>query len=280
MLSHSSIDRTLAISGEELRRAIAQQDLVLLYQPKLSCPDLACAGAEALVRWMHPRHGLIAPDTFIALAEQTGQIHDLGQWVLRAACRQLRAWRDAGGVDWTMAINVSPQQLQRPGFYAAVCSALGDNRIPADRLVLEVTESALMHDPEACLKLLYNLFGLGVQISLDDFGTGFSSLARLKQMPVHEVKIAREFIDDLDRSEVDRSIVSAIIDIATSLDLRVVAEGVEREGQRQQLQHLGCDQTQGYLHSPPIRADLFMDRFGPSVPVPPPQERTGVSAHA
>ncbi|MCF7752177.1 EAL domain-containing protein [Bacillus subtilis subsp. subtilis] len=279
MLSHSSIDRTGAINGEELRRAIAQQDLVLLFQPKFSCQDPVCVGAEALVRWMHPTHGLIAPDAFIALAEQTGQIHDLGQWVLRAACRQLRVWRDAGAADWTMAINVSPQQLQRPGFYAAVCGALGDNRIPADRLVLEVTESALMHDPDACLKQLYNLFGLGVQVSLDDFGTGFSSLARLKQMPVHEVKIAREFIEELDRSEVDRSIVAAIIGMARSLELRVVAEGVEREGQAWQLQRLGCDQTQGYLHSPPIRAELFMHRFGPAVPVPAARMQAGTLAH-
>lgn len=266
MRSPTSFTSTDAIAEEHLRHAIANQELTLLYQPKVSCLHQQVVGAEALVRWAHPTMGLIPPDSFIGLAEQSELIHDLGNWVIRAACRQLREWRAAGALDWTMAVNVSPRQLQRPGFYALVCAALGDHGIPADRLVLEVTESELMDNPEVCLRQLFSLFGLGVQISLDDFGTGFSCLGRLKQMPVHELKIAREFLQELDGNAMDHSIVAAIIGMATRMELRVVAEGVEREEQRLWLQQMGCDQTQGYLHAPPINATLFLDLFG--VPSP------------
>ncbi|MDQ1109347.1 EAL domain-containing protein (putative c-di-GMP-specific phosphodiesterase class I) [Stenotrophomonas rhizophila] len=263
MLTLTPFPQAGTVTAEDLMRAIAKNELVLLYQPKMNCLDGQVAGAEALLRWSHPRFGLIAPDVIVGLAEQSELIHDLGNWVLRAACRQLAEWRSAGARTWSIAVNVSPLQLQRPGFYSNVCRALSDNRVPADLLVLEITESALMRDVDACMKQLFSLFGLGVQISLDDFGTGFSSLARLKQLPVQEVKIAREFIRELDRNEVDQSIVAAVIGMAASMDLRVVAEGVETEGQLQRLVQLRCDQTQGYLHAPPIRADLFLRQLGP-----------------
>lgn len=262
MSSQLLFERPGVIGSDDLRLALNNQQFSLLYQPKLDCRTGTVVGAEALMRWTHPWKGLVPPSRFIPVAEQSDLIHDLGQWILRAACRQLRLWRDAEASDWSIAINVSPSQLLRPGFYASVSGALSEHGIPADRLVLEITESALMADHEPAVRQLFKLFGLGVQVSLDDFGTGFSSLSRLKQMPVHEVKIAREFIEELDRSEADRAIVAAIIRMCGAMHLRVVAEGVEREGQRACLQQMGCDLTQGFLHAPPVRADVFQRRFG------------------
>jgi EAL domain-containing protein (putative c-di-GMP-specific phosphodiesterase class I) len=247
---------------EDLLRALDNDQLILLYQPKLDCGSRRAVGAEALVRWQHPRLGLVPPDRFIQLAEQTGAIHRLGHWVLRAACRQLRQWRAAGNLGWSVAVNVSPLQLRRADFAQRVLDCLIQQGVPADRLILEITESNLIEDAEATRIQLLALHAAGIRISLDDFGTGFSNLARLKQLPVHELKIDRSFVSDVDRNEVDPSIIVAIVAMASILGVRVVAEGVERESQLRVLERLGCNETQGYLHAPPISGERFLAGFG------------------
>lgn len=248
---------------EDLLRALDNDQLILLYQPKLDCGSRRVVGAEALVRWQHPRLGLVSPDRFIQLAEQTGAIHRLGHWVLRAACRQLRQWRAAGNLHWSVAVNVSPLQLRRADFAQRLLDCLAQQGVPADRLILEITESNLIEDAEVTRAQLLALHAAGIRISLDDFGTGFSNLARLKQLPVDELKIDRSFVSDVDRNEVDPSIIAAIVAMASILCLRVVAEGVERESQLGVLERLGCNETQGYLHAPPISGELFLTRFRP-----------------
>lgn len=247
---------------EDLLRALDNDQLILLYQPKLDCCSGRVVGAEALVRWQHPRLGLVAPDWFIQLAEQTGAIHRLGHWVLRAACRQLRQWRAAGNLGWSFAVNVSPLQLRCADFAQWVLDCLAQQDVPADRMILEITESNLIEDAEATLTQLRALHAAGIRISLDDFGTGFSNLARLKQLPVDELKIDRSLVSDVDRNEVDPSIIVAIVAMASLLGVRVVAEGVERESQLSVLERLGCNETQGYLHAPPISGERFLTRFG------------------
>ncbi|WP_167796821.1 putative bifunctional diguanylate cyclase/phosphodiesterase [Stenotrophomonas maltophilia] len=242
--------------------AIARDELVLLYQSKLDLHTQQVIGAEALVRWMHPDHGLIGPASFIPLAERSGLIHPLGTWVLNQACLQLERWREAGAPEWSVAVNVSPVQLQRKDFYATTCHALSRHGVSAGQLVLEVTETGLMEDLQTCQVQLFNLMALGVQISLDDFGTGSSSLARLKNLPVHEIKMAREFIDDLATSATDYAIVAAMVELAHRLDLQVVAEGVENELQTDRLRALGCDVVQGFLYGPAVRGDLFLRKYG------------------
>ncbi|MFL0338558.1 putative bifunctional diguanylate cyclase/phosphodiesterase [Stenotrophomonas maltophilia] len=246
---------------EDLLRALDNDQLILLYQPKLDCGSRV-VGAEALVRWQHPRLGLVPPDWFIQLAEQTGAIHRLGHWVLRAACRQLRQWRAAGNLGWSVAVNVSPLQLRSADFAQRLLDCLAQQGVPANRLILEITESNLIEDAEATRTQLLALHAAGVRISLDDFGTGFSNLARLKQLPVDELKIDRSFVSDVDRNEVAPSIIVAIVAMASILGIRVVAEGVERASQLSVLERLGCNETQGYLHAPPISGERFLTRFG------------------
>ncbi|CAM0122905.1 diguanylate cyclase [Stenotrophomonas geniculata] len=247
---------------EDLLRAIDNGQLHLLYQPKLDCSTGQTVGVEALVRWAHPRLGLIPPAEFIQMAEQGGVIDRLGQWVLHAACRQLRHWRERGNLQWSVAVNVSPLQLECARFAQRALDCLVWYGVPSDQVVLEVTESTAIKDVDIAESQLATLAAAGVQISLDDFGTGFSSLARLRQLPLRELKIDRAFVAGVDRNEVDPSIIAAIVGIGNALKLRVVAEGVEREEQLQLLRTLGCHQTQGYLHAPPISGDLFLARFG------------------
>lgn len=252
-----------APTPEDLLRALDNDQLILLYQPKLDCGSRRVVGAEALVRWQHPRLGLVPPDRFIQLAEQTGAIHRLGHWVFRAACRQLRKWRAAGNLNWSVAVNVSPLQLRRADFAQRLLDCVAQQGVPADRLIVEITESNVIEDAEATRTQLLALHAAGIRISLDDFGTGFSNLARLKQLPVDELKIDRSFVSDVDRNEVDPSIIAAIVAMASILGVRVVAEGVERDCQLGVLERLGCNETQGYLHAPPISGERFLVRFRP-----------------
>jgi len=242
----------------DLRRAIGTEQLFLHYQPKTRVAGQSVSGAEALIRWRHPQQGLIPPDRFIRLAERSGVINEIGRWALDEACRQLRVWHDAGHDGWTVSVNLSPIQFASPNLLREVREALQTHRIEPRRLILEITENTVMRDTEASLTLLLAMAALGVGISIDDFGTGYSSLLYLKRMPATELKIDRAFVHDLEDNAEDAAIVSSIIALGRSLQLQIVAEGVETAGQRQYLSDMGCDQLQGYHLGRPVDAAEFM----------------------
>ncbi|KRA52661.1 hypothetical protein ASD77_13605 [Pseudoxanthomonas sp. Root65] len=241
----------------ELRRAVERNELVLYYQPKFSAPHYEMVGAEALLRWRHPELGLLAPGAFIPAAERSGLILPIGDWVLDDACRQMRAWREEGHGITNVAINLSPLQFSSPNLVAIVAEALRRHDVPASSLTLEITETTAMRDADASLGILDELTRMGVKISIDDFGTGYSSLLYLKRLPASELKIDRAFVRELESNAEDAAIVSSIIALGKTLNLRVVAEGVETLGQRQQLRRLGCDLYQGYLMGEPMEADAL-----------------------
>jgi EAL domain-containing protein (putative c-di-GMP-specific phosphodiesterase class I) len=245
--------RRLALLGE-LRRAIDSQQLVLHYQPKVDAHSGRVLGVEALVRWQHPQHGLLPPDEFIPLAERTGLIGPLTHYVLDAALRQCRAWQQTGR-ELTVAVNVSARRLLDPGFPDEVAGLLARWDAPARLLVVEITESAIMTDPAHALQVLDRLNRLGVQVSIDDFGTGYSSMAYLKNLPVDELKVDRSFVSHMIGNTSDAVIVRSTVDLGRNLGLRVVAEGVEDQATRQQLDALGCEAIQGYHISRPVPAD-------------------------
>ncbi|WNH50342.1 EAL domain-containing protein [Stenotrophomonas aracearum] len=242
----------------DLRRAIELNQLFLQYQPKVRVSTHQVSGAEALIRWQHPEQGLIPPDRFIRLAERSGVINDIGRWALNEACRQLRRWHDAGHDTWSVSVNLSPIQFGSPHLLQEVSDALEIHRVEPRRLVLEITESAVMRDTETSLRLLQSLARLGVGISIDDFGTGYSSLLYLKRLPATEIKIDHAFVRDLENSSEDVVIVSAIVALGHALDMDIVAEGVETAGQRAYLERLGCDFLQGYLLGRPVDPERFM----------------------
>ena len=243
---------------QDLRRAADRGELLLHYQPKFVAAGTPAIGAEALLRWQHPDLGLLGPDVFIAIAERSGLILPIGDWVLDQACAQLRAWHDAGQRHWTMAVNLSPLQFAAPGLVDTVRSTLERHGLPAERLTLEVTETTTMKNVETSLEILRALTALGVHIAIDDFGTGYSSLLHLKRMPANELKIDRAFVRDLEYNADDAAIVSSIVALGRSLQLRVVAEGVETAAQRDYLSGLGCDQLQGYHLGRPMAAEEFL----------------------
>ncbi|WP_315387849.1 EAL domain-containing protein [uncultured Stenotrophomonas sp.] len=242
----------------DLRRAIELNQLFLQYQPKVRVSTHQVSGAEALIRWQHPDQGLIPPDRFIRLAERSGVINDIGRWALNEACRQLRRWHDAGHDTWSVSVNLSPIQFSSPHLLQEVSAALETHRVEPRRLVLEITESAVMRDTDTSLRLLQSLARLGVGISIDDFGTGYSSLLYLKRLPATEIKIDHAFVRDLESSSEDVVIVSAIVALGHALDMDIVAEGVETAGQRAYLERLGCDFLQGYLLGRPVDPERFM----------------------
>ncbi|WP_313461151.1 EAL domain-containing protein [Stenotrophomonas sp.] len=248
---------------QDLRRAIPRGELVLHYQPKFLAAGSDIIGAEALVRWQHPELGLLSPDTFIPMAERSGLILPLGEWVLDAACAQLRAWHDAGHDSWTMSVNLSPVQFASSTLLDTVRDTLARHQLEARFLTLEVTETTAMKDVEASLQILHGLTDMGVHISIDDFGTGYSSLLYLKRMPATELKIDRAFVRELEDNSEDAAIVSSIIALGRSLQLRIVAEGVETAGQQQYLNQLGCDLLQGYHLGKPMDAEAFFRSAGP-----------------
>ena len=211
------------------------------------------ASVEALVRWRHPTRGLVPPEEFIQLAEQTRLIRPITRWVMDAALRQCRAWREAG-FDIPVAINLSIHDLQDPALPDQVNLLLATHAVPPEQLRLEITESALLVEPRRAREVLARLRATGVRISIDDFGTGYSSLAYLKDLPVDELKIDRSFVRDMAADPSARAIVRAVIDMADDLGLRVIAEGVEDRATLQVLASLGCDLAQGYHFSPPVGA--------------------------
>jgi diguanylate cyclase (GGDEF)-like protein len=250
----------------DLRVALARDELVLHYQPKLAATSGVVIGAEALVRWMHPQRGLITPDHFIPLAERIGMIVPIGQWVLNEACRQMARWINAGPAsarNWSIAVNLSAMQFSHPGLVECVRETLKRHRLEPRRLTLEVTESTAMRDAEASLAILRELDAMGVRISIDDFGTGYSSLLYLKRLPAAELKIDRGFVRDLAQDSEDAAIVSAIIALGQTLKLDIVAEGVETVEQQAFLTRLGCDALQGFLLGRPMPPGRFMEALFP-----------------
>jgi diguanylate cyclase (GGDEF)-like protein/PAS domain S-box-containing protein len=248
---NASIEEKLVLL-EGLRSALEDAQFRLVYQPKVDLHTGRVFGVEALVRWEHPEQGVIGPDRFIPLAEESGMIVALGDWVLRSACAQNRAWQDAGLAPLRISVNVSPRQFEDPQLVERVQRALADHGLAPEWLELEVTEGVIMRDLQQALAKMAAVKAMGVSLSIDDFGTGYSSLSALKSFPISTLKIDKSFVRDLGRSSGDEAIASSIIGLAHRLKLRVIAEGVETEQQRTFLRENGCDEMQGYLFSRPL----------------------------
>jgi diguanylate cyclase (GGDEF)-like protein len=240
-----------------LKTALAREELVLYYQPQIDLNSGAVVGAEALIRWQHPERGMIAPAQFIPLAEESGLIVPVGAWVLREACHQIVAWQRAGLPRLSVAVNLSAVQFKRSDMMQTVRSVLEETGCEPSLLELELTETVLLQDTENVLSTVQALKGLGIKLSIDDFGTGYSSLAYLKRLAVDKLKIDQSFVRDLDRNADSAAIVRAIIQMAHSLKLRTVAEGVETAELLQPLRDFACDEVQGYLYARPLPAHAF-----------------------
>ncbi len=237
---------------KSLREALANNELHLVYQPQIDYSDHRVIGVEALLRWQHPQHGFISPDIFIPLAEQNGSIIAIGEWVLDQACKQLREWHDQGFIDLRMAVNLSSVQLHHAELPRIVNNLLQVYRLPPRSLELEVTETGLMEDITTAAQHLLSLRRSGALIAIDDFGTGYSSLSYLKSLPLDKIKIDKSFVQDLLEDEDDATIVRAIIQLAKSLGMQVIAEGVETIEQEAYIVAQGCNEGQGYLYSKPL----------------------------
>jgi diguanylate cyclase (GGDEF)-like protein len=235
-----------------LRMAVAQRELRLHYQPQVDLRDGSLAGVEALLRWQHPSWGLVPPEQFIALAEETGLIEQLGHWALVEACRQLRAWDDVGLMVPVMGVNCSVQQLDIGKLPAQVADVLAATGLPAHRLELEITESMLMKEPARAIEVLQALRARGVRLAIDDFGTGYSSLAYLQRLPMSRLKIDRAFVCEIDGNPGNQQICRSVIELARSLGLETLAEGVERVQEADFLRESGCALAQGYLYARPM----------------------------
>jgi EAL domain-containing protein (putative c-di-GMP-specific phosphodiesterase class I) len=255
---HIAAHDRLALESD-LRGAIARDELFLVYQPILALESGEVTAAEALLRWQHASRGLVPPGEFIALAEESGQIVDIGAWVLETACEQAAQWT-ADGHPIRISVNVSARQLDAPGLLRAVRHALTRSGLDPDQLVLEITETALMRDPENAAAILRELKSSGVHVAIDDFGTGYSSLAYLQQLPVDSLKIDRTFIAASARTRENDPLIGTLVQLGRSLGLRTVAEGIEDRAQLARLQELGCDRGQGYLFAPPLEA-AALERF-------------------
>lgn len=243
---------------QDLRQALEHKQFRLHYQPKFDASTGKPVGAEALLRWEHPQQGLLLPEFFIELAEKTGLIIPIGEWVLNEACRQMRLWFDEGYTHWRIAVNLSALQFCYAGLVDSVVWALERHQLPANSLTLEITETTAMSDADASMTVLQRLSQMGVDLSIDDFGTGYSSLMYLKRLPANELKIDRGFVRDLEHDSDDAAIVSAIVALGQALGLRIVAEGVETDMQQSFLTTLGCDALQGFLLGEPRAAEQFM----------------------
>jgi len=245
-----------------LRLALRRNELVLHYQPRMTVDTRELVGVEALLRWQHPRRGLLAPDRFIEVAEDSGLIVPIGEWVLENACAQLRAWQQAVKPGLRLSVNLSVGQVNDgERLYRSVESAMRDSGIEPGTLELELTESHLMQDIDEKAALLNRLGDLGVGLAIDDFGTGYSSLSYLKRLPVDAIKIDGSFVRDIGDDPNDEAIIKAVVAMAHSLHLSVVAEGVETQAQLQALRELGCDEYQGFIESPALAPALFEKRY-------------------
>jgi diguanylate cyclase (GGDEF)-like protein/PAS domain S-box-containing protein len=240
-----------------LRHALAQNELELHYQPQVSIQDGRIVGAEALLRWQHPELGMISPAEFIPIAEDTGQIIQIGEWVLHTAGKQLKDWLDRGMKPITMAVNLSAVQFRQSHFTETVTRILDGVKLPHQYLELELTEAVAMDDPRAAIEIMNKLHDRGIRMSIDDFGTGYSSLSYLKQFKVYKLKIDQSFVRDLTDDPEDKAIVTAIIHMAASLGMQTIAEGVETASQLSFLRLQGCNEVQGYYFSKPLTAAQF-----------------------
>jgi diguanylate cyclase (GGDEF)-like protein len=247
---HIAAHDRLALEND-LRGAIARHELFLVYQPILNLDSGRIVAVETLLRWQHATRGLVPPSEFIALAEDSGLIVQIGAWVLETACEQAAQWA-ASGIPVPISVNVSARQLDDPGLLRTVDHALLRSGLDGSQLVLEITETALMRDPEDAADTLRALKTYGIMIAIDDFGTGYSSLAYLQQLPVDALKIDRTFIAASARSRDSDPLIQTLVQLGRSLGLRTVAEGIEDEAQLAHLRELGCDNGQGYLFAPPL----------------------------
>jgi diguanylate cyclase (GGDEF)-like protein/PAS domain S-box-containing protein len=253
---------------ESLRRALKRREFTLHYQPKINLRTGAITGAEALIRWTHPTRGLVAPGQFIPVAEDCGLILPIGNWVLREACRQARAWEDARLPPLTMAVNISAMQFRSEGFLDGVFAVLKDTRLDPRSLELELTESVLMKHAESTVTILKTLRARGVQVAVDDFGTGYSSLSYLRKFPIDALKIDQSFVRQITTTPDDTAIVTAVISMGRSLNLRVVAEGVETQEELAFLKARQCDEAQGYYFSRPVLSQQFAKLLKTGAPEP------------
>ena len=246
---------------QNLRQAVGRNELVLHYQPKFVAPDGPMTGLEALLRWQSPDHGFLSPDRFLPLAESSGLIVPIGNWVIEEACRQMKVWYDQGHQEWSVAVNLSAVQLEHHSLVDVVREALRKHSLDPSHLVLEITETTAMCNAETSLTVLNKLSDLGVSISIDDFGTGYSSLLYLKRLPANELKIDRGFITELAQDNDDEAIIQAIIALGKTLDMRIVAEGVETAEQQALLTQLGCNTLQGYLLARPAPPEALLEKI-------------------
>jgi EAL domain-containing protein (putative c-di-GMP-specific phosphodiesterase class I) len=244
----------------ELRQAIERNELELYYQPKIDFSTGDLVGAEALVRWNHPTDGILGPNVFIPLAEESGLINRLSDWVLEQGAGQLHDWLSAG-YKLTLALNLSVKDLMAEELHDQLKSLVSRHSLPKNVLELEITESTLMNHPELMSTELVKIKSMGISVAIDDFGSGYSSLNYLKRLPVDVLKIDRSFIQDIETDPSDSAIVSGIVGLAQNLDMKTVAEGAETEGQREILRTLGCDSFQGYLVAKPLPAADFEAQF-------------------
>lgn len=253
----------------ELHQALERAELQLYYQPKVNPQTGKIQGAEALVRWYHPTRGSISPAEFVPMAEKTGFIIPLGEWVLKTACAQAKIWQDAGFSPLRIAVNLSGHQFNQPNLSALVIDTLKETGLDPSYLELEITESALMNNPENAIAILGELKAIGIQISIDDFGTGYSSLSYLRQFPFDTLKLDRSFVSQVTKDEKNAAITTAILQMARSLNLKVVAEGVETASELAFLHDHQCDEIQGYWFSPPLSAQALEEllRAGKSLPL-------------
>ena len=255
-----------------MRRALDRDEIYVQYQPIIDLVTGQVVGAEALARWTHPDRGAIGPDVFIPLAEETGLIVELGDRVLLAACKQVRAWQleHRPNTPLSISVNVSTVQLIQGDFVERVAFALHETGLPASSLVLEITETTLMRDTDRSILTLCALRNMGVRIAIDDFGTGYSSLSYLHQLPVDILKIDQTFVAAIETSSVDRSLAPAIVSLASALDLVVVAEGVETELQGDTLRGVGCELAQGYFFARPMGHEAMGELLAAPSPSPTP----------
>ena len=240
-----------------LRPGLERSEFFIHYQPQVAIQDFHLVGMEALVRWQHPSFGLLYPSEFISLAEESGMIISLGDWIMRTACAQSKVWQDAGLAPMVVSVNFSARQFQQPTFIADVSHILKDTNLDPRWLELELTESSIMKDPEQAIEKLHELKLMGIRVAIDDFGTGYSSLNYLKRFPIDTLKIDRTFVSDVCKDPHDTAIVRAIIDLGHALDLTVIAEGVETKEQLQYLSALECDVVQGFLFSKALSPKQF-----------------------
>jgi diguanylate cyclase (GGDEF)-like protein/PAS domain S-box-containing protein len=240
-----------------LRGALDRSEFVVHYQPQVTIPDFHLVGMEALVRWRHPSLGLLYPSEFVPLAEDSGLILALGEWVMRDACLQNKAWQDAGLAPMRLSVNFSARQFQQPSFISSVAEILKETNLDPRWLEFEITESSIMKEPEQAIEKLHELKLMGIRVAIDDFGTGYSSLNYLKRFPIDTLKIDKTFVADVCKDPHDTAIVRAIITLGHALDLTVIAEGVETQEQLRYLSSLGCDVVQGFLFSKSLPAPVF-----------------------